>query len=139
MPSPGELELSKLLATIKPVLSSSTYVWATLPHDTPVPSSLPVQMLFREAEGTTLITTRNAADTEGIDYHFVSRMITLDLNSSLDAVGFLAFITNRLKALGVGINPVSGYHHDHLFVPAGSEEEVINCLQEIAREALQGE
>lgn len=96
-------------------------------------------MLFREAEGTTLITTRNAADAEGIDYQFVSRMITLDVHSSLDAVGFLAFITTRLKTLGISVNPVSGYFHDHLFVPAGSEEEVMKCLQEIAREAQEGE
>lgn len=135
MSAPGELSLSRLLATLKPVLSPSTFVFATFRPNTPIPLSLPVQMLFREAEGTTLITTQAAANEEKIDYEFPCRMITLDVHSSLEAVGFIAFVASRLKDLGMGVNPVSGYFHDHCFVPVGREEEAIRCLEEIASEA----
>lgn len=138
MPAPGELSLSKLLATLKPVLSPSTFVFATFRPNTPIPPSLPVQMLFLEAEGTTLITTQAAADEEKIDYEFPCRMITLDVHSSLEAVGFIAFVASKLKDLGMGVNPVSGYFHDHCFVPVGREKEAIRCLEAIASEAQEG-
>ena len=138
MPAPGELSLVKLLATLNPILSPTTFVFATFRPNTSIPSTLPVQMLFRESEGTTLITTKAAADAEEIEYAFPSRMITLDVHSSLEAVGFIAVIANRLKELGMGVNPVSGYFHDHLFVPVGRDEEAVVCLEGIAREAQKG-
>ncbi|KAL1592551.1 hypothetical protein SLS59_009643 [Nothophoma quercina] len=95
-------------------------------------------MIFREAEGTTLITTKSVADAEKIYYAFPSRMITLDVHSSLEAVGFIAVVANELKELGMGVNPVSGYFHDHLFVPEGREEEAMECLRNIAKSAQEG-
>ena len=52
-------------------------------------------------------------------------MITLNIHSSLEAVGFLAAITARLAAAGMGVNPVAGYFHDHLFVPAERAEDAM--------------
>ena len=63
-------------------------------------------------------------------------MITLDVHSSLDAVGFLAVITSRLaRELNIGVNAVSGFYHDHLFVRAGMEHSVLRVLGEMAAEA----
>ena len=138
MSAPGELSLSRLLASLVPVLSPDTFVFATFPPNTTVPPTLPVQMIFREAEGTTLITTKSVADAEKIYYAFPSRMITLDVHSSLEAVGFIAVVANELKELGMGVNPVSGYFHDHLFVPEGREEEAMECLRNIAKSAQEG-
>ncbi len=61
-------------------------------------------------------------------------MITLNIHSSLDAVGFLAAITTRLAAAGMGVNPVSGYFHDHLFVPADRADEAMTVLEGLAAE-----
>lgn len=61
--------------------------------------------------------------------------ITLNVHSSLDAVGFLAAITTELTKIGIGCNPVSGYFHDHLFVPAGKEGVVMEALLGMAAEA----
>ena len=62
-------------------------------------------------------------------------MITLNVHSALDAVGFLARVTTRLASLGMGVNPVAGYFHDHLFVPVDRAEEAMTALHEMAREA----
>ena len=59
-------------------------------------------------------------------------MITLNVHSSLDAVGFLAAITTRLATAGMGVNPVSGYFHDHLFVPADRADEAMAILEALA-------
>ena len=59
-------------------------------------------------------------------------MITCEVHSSLEAVGFLAVIANVLKEKNMGVNPVAGFFHDHLFVPLGCEEEAMSALRELA-------
>ena len=61
-------------------------------------------------------------------------MITCKVHSSLEAVGFMAVIATRLAQKGMGVNPVSGFFHDHLFVPLGREEQALECLEELAKE-----
>lgn len=68
----------------------------------------------------------------GLNVSFRSRMITLEIHSSLEAVGFLAAITTRLAGAGMGVNPVSAFHHDHLFVPADRAEEALRLLEDLA-------
>lgn len=65
-------------------------------------------------------------------------MITCEVHSSLEAVGLLAAVTARLRDLGMGVNPVSGFFHDHLFVPEGREGEAVGALRELVREARGG-
>ena len=35
-------------------------------------------------------------------------------------------------AAGIGVNPVSAFHHDHLFVPEARAEEAMTILREIS-------
>ena len=137
--SSGELDLSNLLASIKPSLHPETFVFVTLAASQQAPpQSLHQQMLFREKEGLTVITTQASAREHGLESAFPSRMITLDVHSSLDAVGFLAVVTSKLTQLGMGANPVSGYFHDHLFVPLGREAEAMEALGALADDAKKG-
>jgi hypothetical protein len=61
-------------------------------------------------------------------------MVTLNVHSALEAVGFLARITARLAGLGMGVNPVSAFFHDHLFVPEARAAEALEALRAMARE-----
>lgn len=131
---PGETDLKKLLGSMSPELIPGVFVFATLPPGTPTPGGVSPVMTFREREGTTLILREDEAGAAGLPAIFPSRMITLDVHSALDAVGFLAAITGRLAAAGMGVNPVSGYFHDHLFVPADRATEAMAILTAIAAE-----
>ncbi|TPI12644.1 ACT domain-containing protein [Mesorhizobium sp. B4-1-1] len=131
----GETDLQKLLASMTPQLLTDVYVFATLAPGTPVPARLDPIMQFREREGLTLITTEDEAKAAGLAGTFRCRMITLDIHSSLEAVGFLAAITRRLAAAGMGVNPVSAFYHDHLFVPVERAEEALAILQRLAAES----
>lgn len=131
----GETNLTQLLASMRPRLQYDTFVFASLPNAIALPGGLEPVMTFREAEGLTLILEENAAKLAGIEGIFRCRMITLDIHSSLDAVGFVAAITKRLAAAGMGVNPVSGFFHDHLFVPADRADEAVQILEQLAREA----
>ncbi|WP_353843164.1 ACT domain-containing protein, partial [Mesorhizobium sp.] len=44
-------------------------------------------------------------------------------------------ITARLAAAGMGVNPVSAFYHDHLFVPADRAEEAMELLEKLAEES----
>ena len=52
---PGETNLSKLIAGMRPVLRPGIFVVSLLPDDHPVPAGIDPVMVFREAEGHTLI------------------------------------------------------------------------------------
>ncbi len=85
-----------------------------------------------------MIVEESEALRAGLAGTFRSRMITLEIHSSLDAVGFLAAITARLAEAGMGVNPVSAFYHDHLFVPADRAAEAMQVLQRLSHEAEQG-
>ena len=135
----GELELSKLLSTLEAVLDPELYCFITLPPKTPPPVELAIQMMFQEREGLTVIATKKSAIEHELSYTFPCRMITLDVHSSLEAVGFIAVIATELKKLEIGVNPVSGYYHDHLFIPDGREKEVMAMLKDIRQRAKSGQ
>ncbi|AZO35669.1 ACT domain-containing protein [Mesorhizobium sp. M2A.F.Ca.ET.037.01.1.1] len=131
----GETDLQKLLASMTPRLYSDIYVFATLAPGMPVAAGLEPVMQFREREGTTMILAESQAKAAGLAGTFRCRMITLDIHSSLQAVGFLAAITAKLAAADMGVNPVSAFYHDHLFVPADRAEEALAILGQLAAES----
>jgi hypothetical protein len=130
----GETDLQKLLGAMQPELLPGVMVFSQMPLGQAVPDDLDAVMVFREREGTTLILTQEKAWAAGLACSFPCRMITLNIHSSLKAVGFLAVITTRLAAAGMGVNPVSAFHHDHLYVPADRAEEAMEILESIVRE-----
>ncbi|KAH7033168.1 integron gene cassette protein [Microdochium trichocladiopsis] len=133
---PGELSLQRLLATLTARLHPSTYVFAVVRDESKLPPLAKLQMLFREAEseGVTVILTREDAEAHNLEHAFPCKKITLNVNSSLDAVGFMAVIATRLASYDMGVNPVSAFYHDHLFVPLGREDEAMRILAELAEE-----
>lgn len=124
----GEKHLETLLTEIEPVLSDDTYVFVTLPNRELPPNCRPL-LVFQEAEGTTLILSEHEAKGLGLSYQFPCRMITLNVHSSLEAVGFIARVAAVLTAQNIGANPVSGYFHDHLFVPLGRENDAMQAIK----------
>ena len=119
---------------MRPELAPGVYVFATVEPGGDVPAGIVPQMIFREAEGVSLIVAEEEARNAGLTVTFPCRMITLRIHSSLAAVGFLAAIAARLASAGLAVNPVSGYFHDHLFVPAARAEEAMRILEALAAE-----
>jgi hypothetical protein len=127
----GEINLDVLLSSMTASLVDGVYVFVTL-KDCAVPTTLTPRMMFVEAEGITLIVTKEEAEAASLDYEFPCRMITLEVHSSLEAVGFIARIATELVKAKMGVNPVSGFYHDHLFVPDGRQDDALRILQAIA-------
>jgi hypothetical protein len=91
--------------------------------------------IFREAEGATVILRSEDAERSALSFTFPCKRITLNVHSSLEAVGFLAAIATKLARHGVSVNAVSAYYHDHLFVPVAQAERSLQLLQELQRTA----
>jgi hypothetical protein len=124
---PGERDLDILLRSLHPVLQPDEFVFCT--HHEIVGDPVCV---VHESEGLTLILRRAEAERIGIAYTFPCRMVTLEVHSSLEAVGLIARVATALAAKGISVNPVSGYYHDHLFVPADRADEALKVLVPIS-------
>lgn len=128
---PAESNLHALLENVKPEMQQGIFVFCSLPDGMDIPAGLEPVLIFREREGRTFIVPRDEAERAGLPYQFASRLITLAVHSSLEAVGFLAAITARLADAGISVNAVSAFHHDHLFVPEQRAGEALRLLQEM--------
>ena len=121
-----------MLAAIRPELDSRIYVYCTMPEGQA--GGIPHVFRFREKEGLTLVTSLETARARHLEYAYPCRLITLNVHSSLEAVGFLAAVTGKLAAAGVSVNAVSAYYHDHLFVPVESAQKAMDLLGELCAE-----
>lgn len=125
---PGETNLNKLLRSLNPVLNPGEYVFFVAenlhlldPND--------LVMTFREKEGSTVILRKELADKLTLKYDFVVSWITLEVHSSLAAVGLTARFSSVLAAEGISCNVVSGYYHDHIFVPVTEATRALQLLK----------
>ena len=125
-------DLDTLLSSMAPALDPRVFVFTTVSEEAIVTVAPHATMLFREAEALTAIVEQGTANDMGLAATFPCRMITLHVHSALDAVGFLAALLPRLADYGMGVNPVSAYHHDHLFVPEHRAEDALSILQDLS-------
>jgi hypothetical protein len=131
----GETNLETLIATLQPHLHEGAFVFCTVPngaygdhaHLAPIAAVV-------EAEGLTLVLERARAEEAGLPYQGVFGWITLEVHSSLEAVGLTAAVASRLAGLGISANVVAGYYHDHVLVPLDRAEEAAAALRAMARE-----
>jgi uncharacterized protein len=127
----GEQDLKTLRSRMSPRLHGEPYVYCCA-TDGQVPAGLQPVGTFREAEGLTLIVSRDQAKDAGLRYQFECALVTLEVHSSLEAVGFIASISEALAQERIPCNVVSAFFHDHLFVPFEQRDRVMQVLQELA-------
>ena len=109
-------------------MQEGIFVFCTIAEGGEIPATVNPLLTFREQEGTTLVLRREEAEAAGLSYQFASRLITLTVHSSLEAVGFLAAVTARLAEAGIAVNAVSAFYHDHLFVPEHRADEALESV-----------
>lgn len=123
----GETDLTRILATLDPILHEGTYVYCTVPNDSEIKLTEAV-LIFREDEAKTVILEKKRADELALDYHYEASWITLSVNSSLDAVGLTAKFSSALGEAGISCNVVAGFYHDHIFVGKADANRAVQVL-----------
>ncbi|NCC21185.1 MAG: ACT domain-containing protein [Alphaproteobacteria bacterium] len=128
----GETNLDRLLKDMTPAMDDDTYVFCTDVERELIAANIPPLSRFEEEEGPAFIITKPEAERAGIPFTYPCRKITLHIHSSLEAVGFLARITDALAKRGISVNPFSAYYHDHLFVPTEKAAECMDVLHALS-------
>ncbi|MBC7297567.1 MAG: ACT domain-containing protein [Demequina sp.] len=129
----GETDLATLIASMRPHRDPVTYVWASVET---IPSGIVPLATMREAEGLTVVCSRDDADAAGLGHTFPCARITLTVHSSLEAVGLTAAFAAALSEAGISANVVAGYHHDHIFVPVERAADAMAALEQLAASAM---
>ncbi|MFC5908097.1 ACT domain-containing protein [Streptacidiphilus monticola] len=130
----GERDLKKLVGGMSPELHPGSWVFATVP-DGRLPEGATPVVTVAEPEGLTLVVRQEEADAAGLAYSYVAGWITLRVHSALDAVGLTAAVAQELATAGLSCNVVSGFHHDHLFVPFNRASLAVALLEDLAARA----
>ena len=128
MNNSGETDIQLLIEHMHPHLSDEVYVVVSVQEDV---SSIPSFAQIREKEGITLILTSKEADKRDISYEQKWALISLDVYSSLQAVGFTAIISKALSDNGISVNVIAGFYHDHLLVPYSRKQEAYLILKNL--------
>ena len=126
----GEKDLRTLLASMRPELRDGEFVYVLWPHGKPLAGAIAAAV--REAEGLTVVLPRAEADSLGLAYDFVGAWITLQVRSSLEAVGLTAAVSGALTEARISCNVLAGFHHDHLLVPVADADRALEVLHELA-------
>jgi hypothetical protein len=125
---PGETDLDSLIKNMNPILDDEELVFCSLSPDRAEEYFVLCQGYYVEREGITVIIGKHLADLNALAYDLVFKRITLNVFSSMAAVGFLARITEVLAAQGFSVNVVSAYYHDHLFIQSDQAQSALDTL-----------
>ena len=127
----GETDLSKLLANLTPRILDDEWVYCCLPQsDVTAELVLQALMTYREIEGMSLLLPETVAKSSNLAYTGVFKGITLDVHSSLEAVGLTAAVATKLANNNISANVIAATYHDHVFVSVKDAGRALELLQE---------
>lgn len=118
----------EMIAGMSPDLRPGAFVFVTDADEAMIPRAI---AMFREAEGLSLVLS--AEDAPGAGPRM--RLITLQVNSSLEGVGLTAAVSSALADKGIPANVVAAFMHDHIFVPEAQAETALAVLLALVRRA----
>jgi len=128
----GEMDLAKLLSNMSPNLKNEEYIFASVGLDKAdaVLKHKPLGT-FIEDEGLTVVVEKQIAEELGLFFENTYRCITLQVHSSLQAVGLTAAVSKKLADNAISANVIAGFYHDHIFVPAKDALNAERLLNEL--------
>jgi len=128
----GEIDLKVLLGSMDPELSDGEYVFHSVAAEYDDLSLLRPWAVITEKEGLAVIIDKTTATLNKIPISGVFKRITLNIHSSLDAVGLTAAVSRALAEAGISANVVAGFYHDHVFVQEHRADEAMRVLRALA-------
>ena len=112
---------------MEPILNEGEYVFATVSNIESIPREMTVCEI-KEREGITVVVSKDNAIKLGLRYELVTSWITLNIHSSLEAIGLTATFASELSRNKIACNVVAGYYHDHIFVNEKEKHKALSVL-----------
>ena len=131
----GIVEIDVLLKEMKPVLDRTDYVFSTkdcFQINEEITALNPIAT-FLESEGMTVVLSEVKAKRHKLHYDTVFNKITLEVHSSLEAVGLTAAISTALASHNISANVIAGYYHDHIFIPKDNADLALETLEGLTK------
>ena len=123
----GETNLQSLITNMEPILNDGEYVFVSLSSIESIPSAMIVSTM-KEKEGITVVLSKADAENLGLKFEFVASWITLNIHSSLEAVGLTAAFSTELGRNDISCNVIAGFYHDHIFVDKKDKNKAMDVL-----------
>ncbi len=130
----GITDLEKLISNMEPVLNEGEYVFATVANTASIPREITICEI-KEKEGITVIVSKKDAVQLGLSFEFIASWISLNIHSSLEAVGLTAAFSSELGKNNISCNVVAGYYHDHIFVDTKDKDKAMNVLWNMTKKS----
>jgi hypothetical protein len=128
----GITDVNTLLADMAPTLQDGEFVFCTVDGDLHQFAHLNPVGTFVETEGLTLVLPRSQAETANLPFSGVFRQITLQVHSSLEAVGLTTAVSKALTEQNISANVIAAFYHDHVFVRADKSAEALQALRSLS-------
>lgn len=131
----GETDLDTLIRSMSPQLVVGEFVFCTF-ADAGYGDHTELEPIasIEEAEGLTLVVPLSRARAQHLPCDSVYRCISLQVHSSLEAVGLTAAIARKLTERGISANVIAGFYHDHVFVQNAQAESALEALRSLSGE-----
>jgi len=94
-----------------------------------IPDGADPLFTLHEREGLTVVLEKAEAQRLRFHYTFEARLVTLNVHSSLQAVGFIAVVAAELANAGIPCNVLAGFYHDHLLLPVDRVDDAMQVLR----------
>ena len=119
---------------MQPHLHPQSYRYIKLPGS---PDRIDIEALaplavFHETEGYSAVVETQRARDAGLEGEGPFALITLQVHSSLSAIGLTAAVTSALARNGISANVIAAYHHDHVLLPAAEGAKAVAVLNALS-------
>ena len=128
----GIKNLKQLIANMEPILNEGEYVFASVSDVKSIPREITICEI-KEREGITVVLPKVDAEKLGLTFEFVAAWITLNIHSSLEAVGLTAAFASELGEHNISCNVIAGYYHDHIFVDKKDKDKALKVLWDMTK------
>ena len=128
----SETNLGVLIKNMNPSTDGKDYVFCTIKSL----GSLSLDDIIgsiRETEWITLILKKETADAYALEYNGIFGWITLNIESSLEAIGLTAAFSRALSEENISANVMAWYYHDHIFVQKSLLEKSVSTLIKLSQ------
>ena len=129
----GETDLAILLRSMKPILHDEPYGIVASTSDVKPEYATEMFAVIREQEAMTLVATQSQLQHAGYDARDQWARISLEIHSSLSAVGLTAAFAAKLGSKNISANVIAGFYHDHIFVQWSERHNAVQALQELSQ------
>lgn len=128
----GETNLKKLIQNMEPILNDGEYVFVSVENVKSIPREITICEI-KEHEGITVVLSKKDAEELGLTFEFIASWITLNIHSSLEAVGLTAAFASELGKHSISCNVIAGYYHDHIFVDKKDKDKGMKVLWDMTK------